>query len=212
MADATRNAQPHASVTSGLLPTRFLGQLPVIFEDPGIGGGEAAAGLLEPLEHLCRRVDLVVVPAIREGAQLVQIWGEPWFRVGEVDKAVLDHCGLRVHALGAAKLRLTRQALPVATPRAHDLVELRLIAGHRIEAFGNQLHSWISWVPEALSSIKTTLGRKRSYHAPRASARHTPGVAQYVDEMKVLARIPQLVVRTAPRLRRLCENQQRLSD
>jgi len=53
-----------------------------------------------------------------------------------VDKAVLDHRGLGVHALGEAILglrerqstgakpedRLTRQALPLATPRAHNLV------------------------------------------------------------------------------------------
>src|ERR1700730_8580241 len=54
--------------------------------------------------------------------------------LGQVDKAVLDHCGLGVHALGEAKLRLTRQALPLATPRAHDLVGLRLVAGDGMQA------------------------------------------------------------------------------
>src|SRR6266852_3802563 len=58
--------------------------------------------------------------------------------LGQVDKAVLDHRGLGVHALGEAKLRLTRQALPLATPRAHDLVGLRLVAGDGVEALLDQ--------------------------------------------------------------------------
>ena len=84
-ADARRNAQPHPALAAGLLPARFLGELPLIFEDPAIGARAAAA--LEPVEHLRRRVDLVVVPAIREGAELVQILGEPRCRVRQVDKA-----------------------------------------------------------------------------------------------------------------------------
>jgi hypothetical protein len=71
---------------------------------------------------------LVVVPAIGGGRQLVQIWRQPRRRIWKMDKAVLDHRGLRVHALGEAELRLTRQALPLATLRAHDLVRSRLIA------------------------------------------------------------------------------------
>src|SRR6266566_3284429 len=37
-------------------------------------------------------------------------------------------------ARGEAKLRLTRQALPLATPRAHDFVGLRLVAGDGVQA------------------------------------------------------------------------------
>jgi len=64
----------------------------------------------------------------------VEVFGAPAGLLGEVDKAVLDHRGLGVHALGEAKLRLTRQALPSATPRAHDLVGFRLVAGDGVEA------------------------------------------------------------------------------
>jgi hypothetical protein len=69
----------------------------------------------------------------------MDIFGEPGPLFGQMHKAVLDHRGLGVHALGEAKLRLSRQALPLATPRAHDLVRLRLIAGNRMETFGDQL-------------------------------------------------------------------------
>src|SRR5271163_2623258 len=86
--------------------------------DPGIGAG-AAAGLLEPVQHLRSRVDLVVVPASRKSRQLVQVFGEPSRLSGEVNKAVLDHRGLRVHP--------------------HDLVGLRLVAGDGVQAFVDQL-------------------------------------------------------------------------
>jgi len=59
------------------------------------------------------------VLAVREDRQLVQIGCEPRCRVGQVDKTVLDHRGLRVHA--------------------HDLVGLRLVAGDRVEALSDQL-------------------------------------------------------------------------
>ena len=74
-ADAGRDAQAHPSFAPGLLSARFLGQLPVQFEDSRIGGGAGAA--LEPVEHLRGRVDLVVVPAFGECRQLVQILGQP---------------------------------------------------------------------------------------------------------------------------------------
>ena len=84
--------------------------------DPGIGAGAAAA--LEPIEELCRRVDLVVVPAFGERGQLVQILGEPRRRFRQTHKTVLDHRGLRVHA--------------------HDLVRLRLIAGEGVQTLLHQ--------------------------------------------------------------------------
>ena len=46
MADADRGAQTHPTVTRGLLTTRFLGELPVKFEDPRVG----ATALLVPVE------------------------------------------------------------------------------------------------------------------------------------------------------------------
>jgi hypothetical protein len=42
----------------------------------------------------------------------VQIFGKPRRLFGQMHKAILHHCGLGMHALGEAKLRLTRQALP----------------------------------------------------------------------------------------------------
>ena len=59
------------------------------------------------------------MPAFREGDQLAQVFGEPSGLLGQVDKPVLDHRGLRVHA--------------------HDLVGLRLIAGDVVDALGDQL-------------------------------------------------------------------------
>ena len=50
-----------------------LGELPI--KSAALGG--AAGGLLEPVEHLRGRVDLVVVLALRERGQLVQVFGEP---------------------------------------------------------------------------------------------------------------------------------------
>jgi hypothetical protein len=47
-----------------------------------------ATGLLEPVEHLCRRVDLVVVPASRESRQLVQVFGEPCGLFGRYERVV----------------------------------------------------------------------------------------------------------------------------
>ena len=121
-----------------------MGDLLVVLVD----AAGLAAGSLEPVEELGGRVDLVVVFAAREDRQLVQVFGTLRGLLGEVDKAVLDRCGLGVHALGEAILglrerqspgakpedRLTLSALPAATPRAHDLVGLRLVAGDGVEA------------------------------------------------------------------------------
>ena len=63
--------------------------------------------------------DLVVVLALGEDGHLVQVFGEPGRRLGDVDKAVLDHRGLRV--------------------QAHDLVGGRLVAGDGMAALGDQL-------------------------------------------------------------------------
>src|SRR5262249_17724179 len=79
-----------------------------------VDAARLAAGALEPVEELGGRVDLVVVFAAREDRQLVQVFGAPSGLTGQVDKAVLDHRGLRVHA--------------------HDLVGLRLVAGDGVDA------------------------------------------------------------------------------
>jgi len=87
--------------------------------DPSVGGGGAAASLLEPIEHLAGRIDLVLMLALWENRQLVQVFGEPRRFFRQMHKAILDHRGLRVHA--------------------HDLIGLRLVAGDRVQTLGHQL-------------------------------------------------------------------------
>jgi hypothetical protein len=62
-ADAGRSTQPHFTLAPGLLTAHFLGHHSVKLEKAGIGARAAPA--LGPVEHLCGRVDLVVVPAFR---------------------------------------------------------------------------------------------------------------------------------------------------
>src|SRR6516225_5368268 len=71
----------------------------------GEGLAGVAGGGLEPVEHLRSRVDLVVVLAIGERRQLGEVWGEPRRCLGQVHKAVLDHCSLRVHPHDFVALR-----------------------------------------------------------------------------------------------------------
>jgi len=52
----------------------------------------------EPIEELRGRVDLVVMLAVGKDGKFVEIFGEPWRGFGDVDKTILDHAGLRVHA------------------------------------------------------------------------------------------------------------------
>jgi hypothetical protein len=62
---------------------------------------------------------LVVVLALGEDGHLAQVFGEPRRGLRDVDKAVLDHRGLRV--------------------QTHDLIGGRLVPGHGMAAFGDQL-------------------------------------------------------------------------
>src|SRR6202022_2445698 len=131
--------------------------------------------------------DLVVVFSAREDRQLVQVFGAPGGLLGQVDKAVLDHRGLGVHALGEAKLRLTRQALPLATPRAHDLVRLRLVAGDRVEA---QLDQFLDQLgPRGLVLDQHDTGVEglglKADRALQFGIFHA--LAQYVQQIEVLA-------------------------
>jgi hypothetical protein len=61
---------------------------------------------LEPVQELRGRIGSVVVLAVGEHGELVKIFGEPRRRLGDMDKAVLDHRGLRVHAHGLVAGRL----------------------------------------------------------------------------------------------------------
>ena len=74
------------------------------------------------------------------------IFGEPRRLPGQMHKAVLDHRGLGVHA--------------------HDLVGPRL---ERVTACKPcSINSWISWVPDALSSINTTSASKAAHYSHTA--------------------------------------------
>src|SRR5215467_3904514 len=63
-------------------------------------------GLFEPVEKLRGRIRLVVVLALWEHGQLVEVFGEPGGTFGDMDKAVLDHRGLRVQTHGFVEGRL----------------------------------------------------------------------------------------------------------
>ena len=77
------------------------------------------ATFFAPVEKLRGRVCLVVMLAVGEHGQLVEVFGEPRSVLGEMDKAVLDHRGLCV--------------------QTHGFVEGRLIPGGGIAALGDQL-------------------------------------------------------------------------
>src|SRR6266446_7914514 len=77
--------------------------------------------------------------ALWEDGHLLEIFGEPWCGLGDVDKAVLDHRGLRV--------------------QAHDLVAGRLITRDTMAAIGNEILDQLG--ARALSSISTTLAPNR---------------------------------------------------
>ena len=119
-----------------------LGSL-VLYPHPVLG---LLAGKLKPVEHLCGRVDLVVVLAFGKGCQLVKVFGKPPRLLRRMHKAVLDHRGLGAHA--------------------DDLVRLRLVAGDGVQPL---LDQFLDQLPEALSSIKYDISRKcRALLAHRA--------------------------------------------
>src|SRR3984893_7624573 len=79
--------------------------------------------LLEPVEKLRGRVRLVVVLAVGEHRQFVEIFGEPRSVLRDSDKTVLDQRRLRV--------------------QTHDLVGRRLVAGDAMAAIGDQLVDYL---------------------------------------------------------------------
>jgi len=110
------------------------------------------------------------VPAVEECRDLVQVLRQPWRRVRQVDKTVLDHRGLGVHA--------------------HDLVRLRLIAGDGVEAFLHQLLDQLG--PRGLVLDQHDTGAEvRVLLAHRAlQFRVFHALAQYAEEIKVFAQYP----------------------
>ena len=89
---------------------RALAAAPLLVEHPVIGvDAVLARGPFPPVEKLRRRVELVVVAAVREDRELVQIVAEPRRLLRHENEAVLDRRRLHVHA--------------------HDLVGLRAVAG-----------------------------------------------------------------------------------
>jgi len=69
----------------------FLGQHP-----HELIWGLAWERALEPVEELRGRIDLVIVLAVGEDSQFVQVCVEPRPRLGDVDKTVIDQRRLRV--------------------------------------------------------------------------------------------------------------------
>jgi hypothetical protein len=106
---------------------------------------------LSQSSQLGGRIDPVVVLAVGEHRQLVQVFGKPAGLLGQMKKAVLDHRGLGVHA--------------------HDLVRLRLVAGDGVQAQFDQLLDQLG--ARRLSSINRTLALKAS--ACRHTARFNSG-------------------------------------
>jgi hypothetical protein len=92
----------------------FVGALAVILEET-----LARERPLDPVQELRRGIDLTIVLSLREHRHLVQIFGEPWRGLWDVDKAVLDDRGLRI--------------------QAHDLVGGRQIARDAVAAISDQL-------------------------------------------------------------------------
>jgi hypothetical protein len=90
---------------------------------------------VDPGECLRGRVGLVGVLGVGEGNELVNVVGQPGRLARQEDEAVLDSCGL-----GAGGMTFSSSGL-------HPLTECN----------PSRTSSWISWVPEALSSIRTTV-------------------------------------------------------
>src|SRR5215510_7792647 len=57
--------------------------------------------------------------AVREYCELMEVFGQPWRGFGDVDKAVFDYRGLRMHT--------------------HRLLVGRLVAGDAMAALGDQI-------------------------------------------------------------------------
>src|SRR5215831_13021522 len=92
--------------------------VPQAFAPIGSATVEAGERLLKPVEKLGGRIDLVVMLAIGKHSHLVQVFGKPRCILRDRDKAVFDHCGLRV--------------------QPHDLLALRLVAGDTVAALADQ--------------------------------------------------------------------------
>src|SRR5882724_11590709 len=72
---------------------QFFGHFSIVLEDALVRHWP-----LEPVEELGGGVDLVVMLAVREDGHLMEIFGKPRSGLRYVDKAVLNHRGLRMQA------------------------------------------------------------------------------------------------------------------
>jgi hypothetical protein len=125
------------------------------------------AATLEPVEHLCRRVDLVVMLALGKNRQLVQVFGEPRRLLRQMHEAILGHRGLGVHA--------------------HDLVRLRLVAGHGVQALLDQFLGQLGPRHIVLDQHDTGFeGRALLAHCALQLGIFHP-LAQYVQQVEVFA-------------------------
>ena len=81
-ADAGGGFEAHAALARLRPLPQLLGEHAVIRPD----AARLAPGLLEPVQHLRGRVDLMVVFAVGKGGQFVDVFGEPARLLGQVDK------------------------------------------------------------------------------------------------------------------------------
>ena len=93
---------------------------------------------LRPVKHLRGRVDLVVMLPLGKHRQLVQVFGEPRRLFWQIDQSRFRSSPSARACSQRSVASPDAQGLPLATPRAHDLVRLRLIAGDRVDAIGHQ--------------------------------------------------------------------------
>ncbi len=113
------------------------------------------------------RIDPVVVLAVGEHRQLVQVFGKPAGLLGQVKKAVLDYRGLGVHA--------------------HDLVGLRLVAGDRMQAQLDQFLDQLGARGLVLDQHDTRIESfgLQAHRALQFGILHA--LAQYMQQIEVLA-------------------------
>src|SRR5271168_242580 len=122
---------------------------------------------LEPVEKLRSRIGLIVMLAVWEDRHLVEVFGEPRRGLGDVDKAVLDHCGLSVHA--------------------HRLVAGRLVARHAVAALDDELLDQLGARGLVLDQHDTRIEQVLLLAHRALERRIIEPPAEYTEEEEVLA-------------------------
>jgi len=151
---------------------QFFGHSPSVLEN-----SPARHWLLEPVQELSCRIDLVVVLALWEDRHLMQILGEPGCGLRDIDKAILDHRCLRVHA--------------------HDLVAFRLVLGDGRASIDDQLLDQLGARGHVLDQHNAGVEQTLLLTRRAFEVRVLEPLAQHAQQIKVL-------VFDAPRSCRRC--------